>query len=290
MNTLSKEDALLFHKLMNFLLFYVNKKTGIIKDANTIEKLLNNDIVQTQLIRKKIFSDKYNFIDTYVSENPDGLSHEELQIVASWKNYKTDKFFVIKHTKEFSLFLGNTIVYGVKGITDSFEEKFQGHAPVIVDITLIPFKENIIYDGIFFPYQVSFGGSMRSSLKQQSEEAIQKFGIITDLQARIQQKQQNDEELLIFYMKSLDNKLRYTKEIRTLKDKSKELEAIFYREEARDFARAIKKDFKEHSIKGFFAVFITSVVASGTTEKEMKDLVEKIVPEDKRNWIYTFKL
>ena len=182
MNTLSKEDALLFHKLMNSLLFFVNKKTGIIKNATTLKDLFNRDIAETQPIRKKIFSDKYNFMDTYIRENPDTLNQEELKIIASWKKYETDKFIVIKHVKEYSLFFNpdNQKVYGVKGITDSFEEKFRGYAPVMVDITLIPFKEHLIYDGLFAPYNISFGGGIRSSLKQESEAAIQRFGIITD--------------------------------------------------------------------------------------------------------------
>jgi len=36
MNTLSKEDALLFHKLMDSLLLFVNQKTGIIKNYTVV--------------------------------------------------------------------------------------------------------------------------------------------------------------------------------------------------------------------------------------------------------------
>jgi len=290
MNTLSQEDALLFHKLMNSLLFYVNKKAGIIKNANTLKEFLSNDVAETQPLRKKIFSDKYDFIDNYLQENSDHLNEEEIKIVSSWKRYKTDKFFIIKHVKEYSLFFGNNKVYGVKGITDSFEEKFQGYVPVMVDITLIPFKDNIIYDGLFAPYNISFGGGMRTSLKQESEEAIQKFGILTSLDANPAAKPQNDEEMLRFYMKSFDNKMRYEEEIHKLKKKSKELEAAYYQEEARDFARHSKKQFKEQGIKGCFAVLIHSIVASGQTEKELNENISKMVPKDKQAWIYMFKI
>lgn len=292
MNRLSKEDALLFHKLMNLLLFNVNKKVDIIKNAYTLKDFLNADIAETLPIRKKIFSDKYNFVDSYITENPDKLNDEEIKIVASWKKYKTGKFFVTKHVKEYSLFFDSDShkVYGVKGITDSFEEKFQGYAPLLVEITLIPFKEHLIYDGLFAPYNISFGGGMKRSLKQESEEAIQTFGIVTDLNAAWIMKQQNDEEMLRFYMKSFDNKMRYEKKIHTLKNKSKELEAVFYQEEARDFARIPKKELKEQGIKGHFAVLIHNVVASGQTEKELRENISKIVPEDRISWIYTFRL
>jgi len=290
MNTLSKEDALLFHKLMNSLLFFVNKKVDIIKNANTIKEFLNNNVAETQPLRKKIFSEKYTFIDDYIQENPDNANKEEIAIIASWKNYKTDQFFIIKHTKEYSLFFGKNKVYGVKGITDSFEEKFQSYTPIMVDITLIPFKEHLIYDGLFAPYDISFGSGMKHSLKQESEEAIKKFGIITDLTQNPIVKKQNDEEMLHFYMKSFNNKMEYKEEIYKLKNKSKDLEAVYYQEEARDFARHPKRQFREQGIKGYFAVLIHSVVASGQTEKELKENISKIIPENKREWIYTFKL
>lgn len=102
-------------------------------------------------------------------------------------------------------------------------------------------------------------------------------------------KQQNDEELLRFYMKSLDNKIRYEEEIHKLRNKSKELEAIYYQEEARDYARHPKKMFKEFGVKGHFAVLLHSVVASGETEKELKENIAKVIPENKRTWVYNFK-
>ncbi|MBU1989094.1 MAG: hypothetical protein KKD94_06475 [Nanoarchaeota archaeon] len=292
MNKLSKEDALLFHKLMDSLLLFVNQKTGIIKNADTMENLHKNEIEKTMLLRKKIFSDKYSFIDNFIRENPFNFPEEELGIAASWKKYKTGKFFIIKHTEEYSLFFSSESqkVYGVKGITDSFEEKFEGYAPVLVDITLIPFKENLIYDGLFAPYNISFGSGMRKSLKLESEEAIQRFGIITSLDKSPAAKQTNDEEMLRFYMKSLDNKQRHFDEINELKNKSKELEATYYQEEARDLSRHFKKSLKKSGVKGYFSVLVDTVVAGAAAENELKGAINKIVPEDKKPWLYTFKI
>jgi hypothetical protein len=292
MNTLSKEEALLFHKLMDALLLFVNQKTGIIKNANTMKELHQNNIEKTMLLRKKIFSNKYTFIDDFVKGNPFSFSQEELDIISSWKKWKSGKFFVVKHIAEYSLFFDPDTkkVYGVKGITDSFEEKFNGYAPVLLDITLMPFKDNIIYDGLFAPYNISFGGGMRKSLTAESEEAMHEFGIITSLSQPITRKQQDDEKMLRFYMKSFENRMRYEKEIKQLKKRSKVLEAVYYREEGRNFARNFKKSLKEIGIKGCFAVLNNVIAASGTDEKELIEAVEKIVPKDKLGWIYTFKV
>ena len=291
MNTLTKEEVLLFHKLMNSLLFFTNQKVGLI-NANTIKEFLNRDLTETMPLREKIFSDKYNIIDDYFKENPDNFNQEELRIIVSWKKYKAGDFFVVKHLKDYSLFYNSKTqkVYGVKGIFDSFEEKFNGYAPVAVKIILIPFKSDLIYEGIFFPYNISFGGNMRSSLKQEYEESIQKFGIITSLDVNPIVKQQDDEEMLRFYMKSFANKQRYQNEINQLKTKSKDLEAIYYQEQAKDYARGAKRWLKEENVKGYFAVLRFTIIASGETEKELKVNSQKIVPKEKINWIYKFKL
>ncbi len=38
-------------------------------------------------------------------------------------------------------------------------------------------------------------------------------------------------------------------------------------------------------IKGYFAVLSHTIVASGSTEKELWNSMEKVVPEDKKNWV-----
>ena len=292
MNTLSKEDSLLFHKLMDSLLLFVNQKTGIIKNVTNMKELHQKEIEKTKLLREKIFSDKNNFIDNFVKENPFNFSTDNLGIILSWKKYITGQFFVVKHTPEYSLFFDSQSnkMYGVKGITDSFDEKFEGYAPVLLKITLIPFRESIIYDGVFFPYNISFGGGITRSLKAETDESIKKFGIITSLTQPMKKKETNDKELLRFYMKSIDNKLRYETEINQLRKKSKELEAVYYQEEARNYSRHPKKMLKEFGIKGHFAVMFHSVIASGPTKKELKNNIAKIVPPEKRTWIHTFNL
>jgi hypothetical protein len=292
MNTLSKEDSLLFHKLMDSLLLFVNQKTGIIKNATNMKELHQKEIEKTKLLREKIFSDKYDFIDNFVKENPFNFSTVNLGIIQSWKKYIKGKFFVVKHTPEHSLFFDSQSnkMYGVKGITDSFEEKFEGYAPVLLEITLIPFRDSIIYDGIFFPYNISFGSGIAKSLKAETDESIQKFGIITSLIQPMKKKENNEKELLRFYMKSIDNKLRYETEINHLRKKSKDLEAVYYQEEARNFSRHPKKMLKEFGMKGHFAVMFHSVIASGSTKKELQNNIVKIVPPEKRTWIHTFNL
>ncbi len=291
MDTLTEQEAKLFHKLMDSLLFYANKRLNIIKNCNSIDEFHKNDIEKTVPIRKKVFSDS-NIIDEYIKENPDKLSNEEAQILASWKKSLEGEFYLVKYEKDYALFLNSKEqkVYGVKGIFDSFNEKFDGYSPIMIKIRLIQFNDSLIYDGIFFPYHISFGGGMRSSIKVEVDTAIQKYGVITSLETPIVEKKNSDEEMLRFYFKSEGNRDRYYSEIEKLRKKSHYMEAVYYQEEAVINARDIKKSLKAQGIKGHFAVLVNSVVASALTEKELDENIKKIVPENKQSWIYRFKI
>ena len=181
-------------------------------------------------------------------------------------------------------------MYGVLGITDSFSEMFDDFAPIMMKIRLLPFRGNITYEGIFFRYRITFGGGMCSSLKVESETAIQKYGVITSLEMPIIEKKNSDEDMLRFYFKTQDNRDRYYKEIEKLRKKSPELESIFYQEEAGIISRDIKKSLKANKVKGYFAVLVNAVGASGLAEKELEENIKKIVPSDKQSWLYRFKL
>jgi len=291
MDKLSESDAKLFHKLMDSLLFFANKKLNIVKNCASMNELHKNEIEKTIPIRKKVFSDT-EIIDDYIKENPDRLSNDEMQILASWKKSLESDFMVVKYEKEFALFLHSKLqrVYGIKGITDSFKEKFKGYSPIMIKIRLLPFKDDLIYDGIFFPYQITFGGGVRSSIKVEADSAIQKYGVITSLENPVLEKKNSDEDTLRFYMKTQDTRDRYFEEIEELSKKSYVLEAIYYQEEAGIIARDIKKSLKLRGIKGHFAVLVNAVVASALTEKELEENIKKIVPENRQSWIYRFRI
>ncbi len=292
MATLLETDAQLFHKLMGALLFYANKKLNVIKNCSNKEEFFKGDVDKTVPLREKMFSKELQIVDTFIEENPENFNTDELNIISSWKNYKYEEFYLIKHTSAQALLLSSKEqkVYGVLGITDSFSEMFDGFAPIMMKIRLLPFKGKTTYEGIFFPYQISFGKGIRTTLKIDADTAIQKYGIITSLDAPIIENKNSDEEMLRFYFKTQDNRDRYFEEIEKLKKKSPELEAIYYQEEAGIASRNIKKTLKETGVKGHFAVLVSSIVASGPTEKEFEANILKIVPGNRRNWLFKFKI
>ncbi|MCK5282508.1 MAG: hypothetical protein KAK00_03805 [Nanoarchaeota archaeon] len=183
MSKLSEEDVKLFYKLMHALLFYANKKFNVVKNISSKEELFHVDINETAPLRKNIYKNPEIF-DEFVNANPENFSSEELSIVSSWKKFKKGELMLAKHTKEHSIFFDEKEgkAYGVLGITDSFEDMFDGHPPIMINITFLPFKGKITYEGIFMPYNIHFGRGIKSSLKINLGEAIQKYGVITSLE------------------------------------------------------------------------------------------------------------
>lgn len=291
MSKLSEEDVKLFYKLMHALLFYANKKFNIVKNISSKEEFFQTDINETAPLRKKIYKNP-NIFDEFVNANPESFSSEELSIVSSWKKFKQGELMLTKHTKEHSIFFDEKEgkAYGVLGITDSFKDLFEGYAPIMMYIVLLPFKGKITYEGIFMPYNMHFGGGIKSSLKISLGEAIQKYGVITSLDSPIEEKTTSDEDMLRFYMGSGEKMRRYWDEINELRRSSDKLEAVYYQEWAKNAAKPMKKSLKRNNIKGYFAVLDEAIIASAPKPKEIDENIKRIVPEDKLNWVYTFKI
>lgn len=291
MATLSSSDAKLFHKLLNSLLFYANNKLNIIKNCTSKEEFLKIDIEKTVPLRQKIFSEN-SIIDSFIKENPEQLNKEELNIISSWKSSKEAECFLFKHLNDSTLFynLRDGKVYGVVGITDSFEEKFNGSVSIMLKIRLLSFKGRITYEGIFSAYKISFGRNMLSSFNSDAQVAIHKYGIIASFDSPVIEKTNSDEETLRFYCKTQDNRDRYFEEIKNLKKKTPLLEAIYFQEEGKVASRELKKNLKELGVEGHFVVLNRCVVASAKSKRELDTQILTMVPESKRDWIYIFTI
>jgi hypothetical protein len=124
-------------------------------------------------------------IDEFIAENPAGLSPEELEIVAGWKHALVGRFYIFRYLKKYTIFLSAADppykAYGVLGLADPIEEVVGPNLPILANAVLLPFKGQIIYDGLVAPYHVFFGGGARRNLNEDYNRAKETFGIITSL-------------------------------------------------------------------------------------------------------------
>ncbi len=179
------EEGKQFYKLFSALLGYVNRKLGLLLVQFSESSEYTSLPPQTRgEVRDALYAHR-ELIGQFVAENPVGLSPEELEIVAGWKHALVGRFYILRHLKNYTIFLSATDkpykAYGVLGLADPIEEVVGPNLPVLANAVLLPFRGQIIYDGLIAPYSVTFGGGVRRHLNEDYNRAKEEFGIITSL-------------------------------------------------------------------------------------------------------------
>lgn len=165
---LSSEDGNLFYTIFLPLLEYVNNKYKVNKKLKSIVTAGSLNPSDVKPIANKIW-DNVTIIEEYINATP-VLNEEEKFILRSWKRQFTGKFILERHLKTGSILLScedDDRVFHVSGIFSSWEEMIPSHfLPIILEATLLPFKDVIISDGLVMPYNVEIGRNMSKSLKE----------------------------------------------------------------------------------------------------------------------------
>ena len=181
--TLDLADGKLFFELMWRLQYYANQKRGFHKSISSAEEYAALP-TEKKLKARDALWENTELIEAYVQENSDALPPEQLEIIRKWKGFIKDSFFILRHLKKGSIFIGkDDKVYAVHGIQDPLEEVIPSYAlPQMVEAILLPFKGKIIYDGLLSGYSIHFGGGIRSNLNRLYMNAKQRNRIITTLE------------------------------------------------------------------------------------------------------------
>jgi hypothetical protein len=178
---LSDQDAELFFNLMWSLQFYVNSKLDILPEFTTLEEF---QLLPSELkidVRDALY-DNIEIIDSYIQENPQNFTNDELDIVNSWKKFVRGEFFIERLLKKYAIFIGNDEVYGVLALHELFEDVIPHlRPPYFVKAVLLPFQGKIIYDGVLITYNIHFGSGMRFDFKETYMRAKQNGRIIVGL-------------------------------------------------------------------------------------------------------------
>ena len=165
-------------------MFFVNQRLRVTShELATPEEFA----VQTPQVRGEVRNGllaNLDLIQTFTAENPARLPEEELDIVRSWRHLIFGSFCILRHLKNYTVFLSATnpvIAYGVLALTQPLEDLIGPHLPVVIQTVLLPFKKRIIYDGLLAPYRISMGPGIRRRLNEDFKKAKERFGIVTSL-------------------------------------------------------------------------------------------------------------
>ena len=181
---LEPSDAELFHRLYQPLLGLAAGWLGGVAGVSDFDSFEKADMQAKYQVREALH-DHPEFIDRYVDENPDGCREPELAIIRGWKHTVRGKFFVERDLKRYTVFLTDEepfVAYGVLGLTTEIVDMLPVPLPAMIEAVLLPWKGQIVCDGLVAPYQVVLGAGIRGSLRKTYREAKQRRGIVASLE------------------------------------------------------------------------------------------------------------
>jgi hypothetical protein len=163
------------------LLFYVGQQSKIIADDIIFAVFIELDF-SIKLKCRDVLLDNKILLDDYVSTNFDYLTTEQISILMGFKKSITSEFVIFKCLTNNAIFIDtkDNMFYAVKGLGDSFNHFFD-RFPVLVKTTLLPFNNQIIYDGFIKPTGVYFGSGMTSLMKEDYKLAKRNNQILTTI-------------------------------------------------------------------------------------------------------------
>jgi hypothetical protein len=183
---LTQQEISEFYKIWCALIWGVNEKHSIVPKFEKPVYSQNMKQEPFVTIRSALWSHP-EWIDDFILNNEySDLTEVDLGVLTDWrKNFVRGRFIIMRHLKKYSVLMTfdePTKLYGVCGITDPICDLVPNSAlPIMIETTLLPFKDKIIYDSLLSAFSISFGGGYRSSFKDSYNEAKSKVGIIENM-------------------------------------------------------------------------------------------------------------
>jgi hypothetical protein len=181
---LAPKDLAVLFRLHRSLMFFVNQKLEVLPRPVANPDAYSSLPPSSRFKVHDAMRKHMDLIGAFVDANPAGFPREELDIVASWQHLVHGKFYIFRELTNYTVFLSAetpATAYGVLALSQPFEELVGPHLPVMVQATLLPFKDQIVYDGLMSTFNIFFGPGIRRSLNEDFKEAKARRGIVTSL-------------------------------------------------------------------------------------------------------------
>jgi hypothetical protein len=132
----------------------------------------------------RAFLGRLDLIDVFIITNAGKFSPDELDVVSSWRHLVAERFIALRQLKKYMILLacdGSRTVYGVTGLGEPLERVIPRGLPAMIEIVLLPFRGQIVYDGIIGAFNVTFGPGARRGFEDQYRTAKANHAVITSL-------------------------------------------------------------------------------------------------------------
>jgi len=169
----------LYQSLIGFAAVRLGKVAGI-ADTKTFKSASN----EARAEARDQLLDNISLTKAFVKENPDGFREQELFHVTKWEYFVRGDFFIERDLKNHTVFLDDETppkAYGVLGLSNEIVDMIPYPLPTLVSAVLLPWKGQIIWDGLISIYNISFGGGIKQGLRESYRQAKAQ-GIIISLE------------------------------------------------------------------------------------------------------------
>lgn len=171
---LCKNAADDYYKLYFALLEYVNNIYNIVPELKKIYKQLQLDSNKLRLIDEYLWEHK-DIIDDFIKDNPYNFTEDELKEIKEFKNAVSSKcFIIVGFDREYTKVLSNDgKLYMIKGIRGNLDRILNPEEmPIVIGATLLMFRGQIIYNGIFNSVPIDIGNDMKMQIAEDMKKSI----------------------------------------------------------------------------------------------------------------------
>lgn len=154
---IDQNDVKLFYRLYLSFLDFMNSKENVEPNFKiSQDQYINPD--RLIIVIDAFWQDPDKWINMYIKENPLNLTSRNLNIVQNFKHGKRKDFMIVAFKKRHTIFNDGEYNYMVKGLNSNIDEIIHAEQlPIYVRTTLLPFKDDIIYDSILGSSQIESG-------------------------------------------------------------------------------------------------------------------------------------
>lgn len=172
---LTKKDIKLFYKLYFGLLEFTNQKYKIKPNYKIYQKKGINPYNLIDIV-DKFWEEKDVIILEFSLANPFKFNQEELKIVQEFKKGFRDMFVIVQYEEEYTAIMNESKVYMIKGVTSNIDQIVPyKKLPHMVITSILPFKNQLIYDGIFMSSEINFGLDFQRAIEKEYENSLKYY-------------------------------------------------------------------------------------------------------------------
>jgi len=180
---LPPEEAWLFLSLYQSLIGFAAGRLGGVEGVVDVKTFMSASL-EARAKARDLLLDNISLINAFVEKNPDNFPEKELSYVNKWEHFVRGEFFIERDLNKYTIFLSEERppkAYGVLGLTDEIVDMIYRPLPAFVSAVLLPWKGQIVCDGLISIYNIAFGRGIREGFTESYRKAKAQ-GIITSLE------------------------------------------------------------------------------------------------------------